>query len=108
VSSEKTLSVTRVELYRRVWSTPMRTLAKEFRLSDVGLAKICEKHQIPRPPVGHWVRVERGYDPEKIPLPILQTRSSMSSTLRSAKGRSTLSGKISIRRSERCWSQRRS
>jgi hypothetical protein len=47
----------------------MRTLAKEFGLSDVGLAKICEKHHIPRPPVGHWVRVERGYDPEQTPLP---------------------------------------
>jgi len=72
VSSEKALTVTRAELYRRVWSTPMRTLAKEFGLSGVGLAKICEKHQIPRPPVGHWVRVERGYDPEQIPLPDLK------------------------------------
>jgi hypothetical protein len=54
--SKKTLTVTRVELHRRVWSTPVRTLAKEFGLSDVGLAKICEKHRIPRPPVGHWVR----------------------------------------------------
>ena len=38
----------------------MRALAKECGLSDVGLAKICEKHQIPRPPMGYWVRVERG------------------------------------------------
>ena len=66
--SEKTLTVTRVELYRRVWSTPVRTLAKEFGLSDVGLAKICEKHQIPRPPVGHWVRVQLGQEPEQVPL----------------------------------------
>jgi len=71
VSTEKTLTVTRAELYQRVWSTPMRTLAKEFKLSDVGLAKICEKHQIPRPPRGHWARVERGYGPKKIPLPDL-------------------------------------
>lgn len=71
MSAAKTLTVTRGELYQRVWSTPMRTLAKEFKLSDVGLAKICEKHQIPRPPVGHWIRVERGYDPEKTPLPDL-------------------------------------
>jgi len=50
----------------------VRTLAKEFGLSDVGLAKICEKHDIPRPPVGHWVRVERGYDPEQTPLPDIE------------------------------------
>jgi hypothetical protein len=68
VSSEKTVTVTRVELYRRVWGTPVRTLAKEFGLSDVGLAKICEKHQIPRPPVGHWVRVQLGRDTEQTPL----------------------------------------
>jgi hypothetical protein len=68
VSSEKTLIVTRVELHRRVWNTPVRTLAKEFGLSDVGLAKICEKHQIPRPPVGHWVRVQLGQETEQTPL----------------------------------------
>jgi hypothetical protein len=47
----------------------MRTLAKEFGLSDVGLAKICERHQIPRPPVGHWVRVQLGQETEQTPLP---------------------------------------
>ncbi len=47
----------------------MRTLAKDFGLSDVGLAKICEKHHIPRPPVGHWVRVESGHHPKQTPLP---------------------------------------
>jgi len=66
--SEKTLAVTRLELYRRVWNTPVRTLAKEFGLSDVGLAKICEKHHIPRPPVGHWVRVQHGRETEQAPL----------------------------------------
>lgn len=35
--SEKAPKVTRAELYRRIWSTPMSTLAKEFGLSDVGL-----------------------------------------------------------------------
>ena len=68
VTSEITLTVTRIELYQRVWSTPLRTLAKEFGLSDVGLAKICEKHHIPRPPVGHWVRVRLGQETEQIPL----------------------------------------
>jgi hypothetical protein len=72
VSSQKPLTVTRAELYLRVWSTPMRTLAKEFGLSDVGLAKICEKHHVPRPLVGHWVRVERGYHPDNPPLPDIE------------------------------------
>jgi len=37
-------TLTRQELYDFVWSTPMTKLAKDFGLSDVGLAKICERH----------------------------------------------------------------
>jgi hypothetical protein len=40
---------TRKDLYKRVWAQPMSTLAKEFGLSDRGLAKICGKYDIPRP-----------------------------------------------------------
>jgi len=36
----------------------MRTLAQEFGISDVGLAKVCRKHNIPVPPVGYWRRKE--------------------------------------------------
>ena len=36
------------------------------------IAKICEKHHIPCPSVGHWIRVERGYDPEQTPLPNIE------------------------------------
>ena len=61
-----------VSEYRRVWSMPMCMLAKDFGLSDVGLAKICEKHHIPRAPVGHWVHVERGHHPEQTPLPDIE------------------------------------
>ena len=42
----------RSELYRLVWQTPMMHLAKTYGLSDVGLAKIRRKHNIPRPPRG--------------------------------------------------------
>lgn len=69
MSSEKQVVLSRAELHQRVWGTPMRTLAKEFGLSDVGLAKICAKHQIPRPEQGQWVRVRLGQTPERTPLP---------------------------------------
>lgn len=46
----------------------MRTLAKEFGMSDVGLAKICRKHNVPVPPVGYWRRKETGY---KVTNPLL-------------------------------------
>lgn len=63
------MKITREELYRRVWETPVRTLAKEFDISDVGLAKACRKHQIPIPPVGYWTKVQFGKVVTKPPLP---------------------------------------
>jgi hypothetical protein len=55
----------REELYERVWTTPMHWLAKEFGYSDVGLAKLCEKHNIPRPGLGYWRRLELGQKPNR-------------------------------------------
>ena len=53
-------TISRHDLYRRVWDTPMRKLAAEFAISDVGLAKVCRKHDIPVPPVGYWAKVAHG------------------------------------------------
>jgi hypothetical protein len=69
VSSEKQITLSRAELYERVWTAPLRTVAKELGVSDVGLAKICERHEIPRPEQGHWVRVSLGQNPERADLP---------------------------------------
>jgi len=66
--SQTRIRLTRTELYEKVWATPMRTLAKEFGLSDVGLAKICRKHKIPVPPVGYWRRKETGHKVNRPPL----------------------------------------
>jgi len=66
--SQTRIRLTRAELYEKVWATPMQTLAKEFGLSDVGLAKVCRKHNIPVPPVGYWRRKETGY---KVNHPLL-------------------------------------
>lgn len=52
--------LTRQELYDLVWSTPMTKLAEDFGLSDVGLAKICERHRIPTPPRGYWAKKDAG------------------------------------------------
>ncbi len=63
------IRLTRAELYEKVWATPMRTLAKEFGLSDVGLAKVCRKHNTPVPPVGYWRRKETGHKVSRPSLP---------------------------------------
>ena len=52
--------VTRRELYDLVWSKPITKLAETFGISDVGLAKICDRHRIPTPPRGYWAKKEVG------------------------------------------------
>lgn len=59
----------RSQLYAMVWSKPMTHLAKEFDISDVGLAKVCRKHDIPLPGLGHWAKVAAGKKVKTIPLP---------------------------------------
>ena len=60
---------TRQELFELVWSMPMTKLAKQFELSDVGLRKICVKHQLPLPPQGHWTRKQFGKEDPRPDLP---------------------------------------
>ncbi|MCA9027503.1 MAG: hypothetical protein KDA86_20000 [Planctomycetaceae bacterium] len=67
--SETDVQLTRQELYEHVWSTPLRTLASEWGLYDVGLAKICDRHSIPRPAAGHWAKKRHGKRVRRTPLP---------------------------------------
>ncbi len=61
--------LTRSQLHAMVWSKPMTRLAKEFDISDVGLAKACRKNDIPLPPRGHWAKLEAGQEIKATPLP---------------------------------------
>jgi len=63
------MKLMRAQLYAMVWEKPMTHLAKEFGLSDVGLAKICKKHGVPLPERGYWAKVEAGIKVPKKALP---------------------------------------
>ena len=39
--------INRDDLYERIWSKPMKNVAVEYGLSDVGLAKVCDRHIVP-------------------------------------------------------------
>ncbi|MEJ0025943.1 MAG: hypothetical protein WDN01_07940 [Rhizomicrobium sp.] len=52
--------LSRRELYDLVWSKPMRDVAADFGISDVGLAKVCERHRVPRPVRGYWAKLAAG------------------------------------------------
>ena len=61
--------VHREELYTQVWSEPMVRLAKRYNVSDVALAKVCRKLDIPVPPRGYWRRLQTGRRPAPPALP---------------------------------------
>lgn len=52
--------ITRRELYDLVWSKPLRDVAADLGISDVGLAKVCERHRVPRPEQGYWNKINAG------------------------------------------------
>jgi len=61
--------LTREELFDLVWTTPMSKLAARFGVSDVALAKVCVKLDIPRPSRGYWQQRAVGDDGERPLLP---------------------------------------
>jgi hypothetical protein len=67
-----TITVSREELYKKVWETPMNQIAKDYGLSSAKLKGICERHDIPTPPAGHWGKLEFGKAVVVRPLPPLK------------------------------------
>lgn len=64
----KSRSYSPSELYNLVWSKPMTILAKEFGISDQGLAKICRLNDIPTPERGYWAKLQAGKQVQVHPL----------------------------------------
>lgn len=60
---------TREELYQAIWAEPIQKVAKSIGLSDVGLAKVCRRLNIPHPGRGDWARLQSGQHPIQPPLP---------------------------------------
>ena len=63
------VDVSREELYRQVWETPMSRLAVQYGITGNGLAKICERMLVPYPPRGHWAKKAAGKTVALISLP---------------------------------------
>jgi hypothetical protein len=45
---------TREELYHLLWSTPVLTVTRQYKITDIALRKICMRMAIPLPRAGHW------------------------------------------------------
>lgn len=63
------IEISRKDLYERVWAEPIQKLSREYGLSDVGLAKICHRYNIPVPPRGYWAKLQAGKRVSKPSLP---------------------------------------
>jgi hypothetical protein len=63
------VKLTREDLHKEIWNTPIHRLSVKYGLSDVGLAKVCKRMNIPRPPRGYWRRLTTGKNVSKPPLP---------------------------------------
>jgi hypothetical protein len=63
------VTFTREKLYEEVWTRPVTQLAKEIGVSDVALAKICRKLNVPVPARGYWAQVAAGQSPKRPALP---------------------------------------
>jgi integrase len=59
----------RESLHELVWTAPVLEVAKRLGVSDVGLAKLCRRAEIPTPGRGYWARVESGQRVGRAPLP---------------------------------------
>ena len=51
-----TIEMTLQQLYELVWSKPLRDAAATFPISHLALKKLCQRHRIPLPPLGHWLK----------------------------------------------------
>ncbi len=63
------IEISRKDLYERVWAEPIQKLSREYGLSDVGLAKVCHRYNIPVPPRGYWAKLQAGKRVSKPSLP---------------------------------------
>jgi hypothetical protein len=60
INQKSSVVVTREELYRQVWETPMNRLGTRYGITGNGLAKICERLRVPYPPRGYWAKKAAG------------------------------------------------
>ena len=78
--------ISREELYELVWQTPMSKLGAQLATNGPGLAALCQKRQIPTPPLGYWQKKAVGRAPEMPPLPSFEPPQKTSPSIKPARG----------------------
>jgi len=73
--NKKQIELDREELFKRVWSRPVATVAKECGLSGPGLKKVCARLAVPVPPRGYWAKLNAKKPVTRPGLPALSSES---------------------------------
>ena len=95
--SVDSIHLTRSKLYEQVWKTPITKLAKEYDISDVGLAKLCKRHFIPIPGRGYWAKKRHNRVLPKQPkLPALNSKNKHLNHITISKKEEPLSSKSEV------------
>jgi hypothetical protein len=91
-------TVSREDLYRQVWETPVLRLGERYGISGNGLKKMCDRLQVPYPPLGYWAKLRAGKSVTATPLPDPSVRHADAG---SGRGRAPPLGGGETRREER-------
>lgn len=57
------MELTREQLFQQIWAEPIGAVAGRFGMTGNGLAKICDRLNIPRPSRSHWTRNPHSREP---------------------------------------------
>ena len=89
-------TVTREELYEALWQTPMNKLAAEWGVAIAGIVRACNAMDVPRPGVGHWQCVAKGWVMAATPLPAATAKTPASVTLKPAAKRMLVETQVKL------------
>jgi len=94
------IKVQRETLYKEVWEEPMSKLAARYSVSDVALAKVCRKLNVPVPPRGYWARIQHGQRITRPKLPKLQDGAPRETTISPVLLRSRVVPEVVVKQQE--------
>jgi hypothetical protein len=73
--------VTRNDLYRQVWSTPLVQLAARYKTTTAELTTMCTRMNVPRPPSGFWLKKSSGKPVAQDELPPADSKTILETTI---------------------------
>jgi len=63
------VTISRDQLYKELWSSPMKEIQKKYGVTYHRLCGACKKYDIPRPPSGYWSKIQSGKKVKQTALP---------------------------------------